>query len=55
MGGVPQYYYVDAFADEGIMLEGIAGPPDQAAMATPAAARSTASGCCARAHRVRSG
>ena len=33
--GVPQSYYVDAFKDEGIMLEGIAGPPDQGAMATP--------------------
>jgi choline dehydrogenase-like flavoprotein len=35
--GVPQSYYVDALADEGIMLEGIAGPPDQAAMSTPLA------------------
>jgi choline dehydrogenase-like flavoprotein len=33
--GVPQSYYVDALADEGILLEGIAGPPDQAALATP--------------------
>ena len=33
--GVPQSYYVDALAREGILLEGIAGPPDQAAMATP--------------------
>jgi choline dehydrogenase-like flavoprotein len=33
--GVPQSYYVDAFADEGIMLEGIAGPPDHIAMSTP--------------------
>ena len=51
--GVPQSYYVDALADEGILLEGIAGPPDQAALATPGsgalhrermlAARSTAS------------
>ena len=51
--GVPQSYYVDALADDGIMLEGIAGPPDQAALATPGAgalhrermlaARSTAS------------
>jgi choline dehydrogenase-like flavoprotein len=32
--GVPQSYYVDALAEEGIMLEGIAGPPDQAALAT---------------------
>ena len=51
--GVPQSYFVDALAEEGIMLEGIAGPPDQAALATPGigalhrermlAARSTAS------------
>jgi choline dehydrogenase-like flavoprotein len=33
--GVPQSYYVDEFADEGIMLEGIAGPPDYVAMAVP--------------------
>ncbi|HSD78183.1 MAG TPA: GMC family oxidoreductase N-terminal domain-containing protein, partial [Solirubrobacteraceae bacterium] len=33
--GVPQSYFVDALAGDGIMLEGIAGPPDQAAMATP--------------------
>jgi choline dehydrogenase-like flavoprotein len=33
--GVPQSYYVDALADDGILLEGIAGPPDQAALATP--------------------
>jgi choline dehydrogenase-like flavoprotein len=33
--GVPQSYYVDALAEEGIILEGITGPPDQAAMATP--------------------
>jgi choline dehydrogenase-like flavoprotein len=33
--GVPQSVYVDELADEGIMLEGIAGPPDQIAMSTP--------------------
>lgn len=33
--GVPQSYYVDEWAADGIMLEGIAAPPDQAAMATP--------------------
>jgi choline dehydrogenase-like flavoprotein len=33
--GVPQSVYVDELADEGIMLEGIAGPPDQGAMSTP--------------------
>ncbi len=33
--GVPQSYYVDELAADGIMLEGIAGPPDQAAMSTP--------------------
>jgi choline dehydrogenase-like flavoprotein len=34
--GVPQSYYVDEFADEGIMFEGAAGPPDYFAMAVPA-------------------
>ena len=33
--GVPQSYYVDEYAGEGIMLEGIAGPPDHVAFSTP--------------------
>lgn len=33
--GVPQSYYVDEFADQGIMLEGIAGPPDYLALNVP--------------------
>jgi choline dehydrogenase-like flavoprotein len=33
--GVPQSYFVDEFATEGIMLEGIAGPPDYVALAAP--------------------
>jgi len=33
--GVPQSYYIDALAEEGVMLEGIAGPPDHLAMTTP--------------------
>jgi choline dehydrogenase-like flavoprotein len=33
--GVPQSFYIDEFADEGIMLEGAAGPPDYAAMTLP--------------------
>jgi choline dehydrogenase-like flavoprotein len=33
--GVPQSYGVDEFAGEGLMLEGIAGPPDYLAMAVP--------------------
>jgi choline dehydrogenase-like flavoprotein len=33
--GVPQSYGVDEFADEGLMLEGIAGPPDYLAMSVP--------------------
>jgi choline dehydrogenase-like flavoprotein len=33
--GVPQSYYIDEFAGQGVMLEGIAGPPDHLAMATP--------------------
>jgi choline dehydrogenase-like flavoprotein len=32
---VPQSYYVDEFASEGIMLEGAAGPPDYIAMSMP--------------------
>jgi choline dehydrogenase-like flavoprotein len=35
--GVPQSVYVDELAADGIMLEGIAGPPDQVAMSTPRA------------------
>ena len=33
--GVLQSYYIDEFADEGIMFEGAAGPPDYAAMSFP--------------------
>jgi choline dehydrogenase-like flavoprotein len=33
--GVPQSFYVDEFASDGIMLEGIAGPPAHAAGALP--------------------
>ena len=33
--GVPQSYYVDEFAEAGFVLEGIAGPPDNLAMAAP--------------------
>jgi choline dehydrogenase-like flavoprotein len=33
--GVPQSYFVDEFAGEGIMLEGVGGPPDYVAMAVP--------------------
>jgi choline dehydrogenase-like flavoprotein len=33
--GVPQSYCVDEFADEGLMFEGAAGPPDYLAMAVP--------------------
>jgi choline dehydrogenase-like flavoprotein len=33
--GVVQSYYIDEFADEGIMFEGAAGPPDYAAMSFP--------------------
>ena len=35
--GVPQSFYVDEFASQGIMLEGVAGPPAYAAMALPLA------------------
>ena len=44
LDGVPQSYYVDELAADGIMLEGIAGPPDYLAMAIPrTGAPSTAS------------
>jgi choline dehydrogenase-like flavoprotein len=33
--GVPQSYYIDEFADEGIMLEGAAGTPDTLASSLP--------------------
>jgi choline dehydrogenase-like flavoprotein len=33
--GVPQSYHVDEFAADGIVLEGIAGPPDYLALAVP--------------------
>ena len=33
--GVPQSYFVDEFAPEGIMLEGAAGPPDYLAASLP--------------------
>jgi hypothetical protein len=33
--GVPQSYFIDEFADEGIMFEGAAGPPDYMAMSLP--------------------
>jgi choline dehydrogenase-like flavoprotein len=37
--GVPQSFYVDEFAREGIMFEGVAGPPSYAAMALPLTGR----------------
>jgi choline dehydrogenase-like flavoprotein len=33
--GVPQSYHVDEFAPDGIVLEGIGGPPDYLALAVP--------------------
>jgi len=33
--GVPQSFYVDEFAREGIMFEGVAGPPSYVAMSLP--------------------
>lgn len=33
--GVPQSFYIDEFASEGIIFEGIAGPPSYAAMSLP--------------------
>jgi choline dehydrogenase-like flavoprotein len=33
--GVPQSFYVDEFAHEGVVFEGVAGPPSYAAMSLP--------------------
>jgi choline dehydrogenase-like flavoprotein len=33
--GVPQSFYIDEFAEDGIMFEGAAGPPDYLAMSFP--------------------
>lgn len=37
--GVPQSFYVDEFAREGIMFEGVAGPPSYVAMSLPLSGR----------------
>lgn len=37
--GVPQSFYVDEFAREGILFEGVAGPPSYAAMSLPLTGR----------------
>ena len=37
--GVPQSFYVDEFAHEGIMFEGVAGPPSYVAMSLPLSGR----------------
>jgi choline dehydrogenase-like flavoprotein len=37
--GVPQSFYVDEFAAEGIMFEGVAGPPSYVAMSLPLTGR----------------
>jgi choline dehydrogenase-like flavoprotein len=37
--GVPQSFYVDEFASEGIVFEGVAGPPSYVAMALPLTGR----------------
>ena len=37
--GVPQSLYIDEFSDEGIVFEGVAGPPAYAAMSLPLAGR----------------
>jgi choline dehydrogenase-like flavoprotein len=37
--GVPQSFYVDEFASEGVMFEGVAGPPSYAAMSLPLSGR----------------
>ena len=37
--GVPQSFYVDEFKSEGIMFEGVAGPPSYVAMSLPLSGR----------------
>ncbi len=37
--GVPQSFYIDEFAREGILFEGVAGPPSYVAMALPMSGR----------------
>jgi choline dehydrogenase-like flavoprotein len=37
--GVPQSFYVDEFVSEGLMFEGVAGPPAYAAMSLPLTGR----------------
>jgi choline dehydrogenase-like flavoprotein len=37
--GVPQSFYIDEFADEGIMFEGVAGPPSYVAISLPLTGR----------------
>lgn len=37
--GVPQSFYIDEFASEGIMFEGVAGPPSYVAMSLPLSGR----------------
>jgi choline dehydrogenase-like flavoprotein len=37
--GVPQSFYIDEFADRGIMFEGVAGPPAYAAVSLPLTGR----------------
>ena len=37
--GVPQSFYVDEFAGEGIMFEGVAGPPSYVALSLPLSGR----------------
>ena len=45
--GVPQSFYVDEFADDGIMFEGVAGPPAYAAMSLPLHGRAPRRARCA--------
>jgi choline dehydrogenase-like flavoprotein len=48
--GVPQSFYVDEFAAEGIMFEGVAGPPAHAALALPLKGRRHAEAMAAYRH-----
>jgi len=53
--GVPQSFYVDEFAREGIMLETIAGPPAYVAMSLPLTGRAHADAMAAYPHLAQVG
>jgi choline dehydrogenase-like flavoprotein len=53
--GVPQSFYVDEFARDGILFEGVAGPPAYAAMSLPLTGRRHAEAMAAYRHLAQLG